>query len=157
MTTIEISTDKSRLNPTMIHAYLANESYWVAGISRADVEKCIEHSLCFGLYLDGCQVGFARVVTDFVRFAHLLDVFVLKDFRGRGYSKLLMGGILGAPELATVVRFSLGTADAHGLYRQFGFGAPTSPERAMELNRPRMPPVLQTGADHGCDMVSAGK
>jgi GNAT superfamily N-acetyltransferase len=157
MTTVEISTDKARLNAAMIHAFLATESYWVPGISRTDVDKCIEHSLCFGLYLDGQQAGFARVVTDFVRFAHLLDVFILKEFRGLGYSKLLVGHILGHPQLTTVVRFSLGTADAHGLYRQFGFGSPASPERAMELTRPRMPTALQTGADHGCDIVSAGK
>jgi GNAT superfamily N-acetyltransferase len=84
----------------------------------------------------GRQVGFARVITDFLRFAQLMDVFVLKEFRGRGYSKLLVKHILGHPDLSTVVRFTLHTADAHGLYRQFGFGTPNT-ERAMELTRPR--------------------
>jgi GNAT superfamily N-acetyltransferase len=135
MNTVEIVTDKGRLDIGMIHAFLANESYWVRGISRADVEKSIEHSFCFGLYTQGRQIGFARVITDFLRFAQLMDVFVLKEFRGRGYSKLLMRHILGHPDLSTVVRFSLHTADAHGLYRQFGFGAPNA-ERAMELSRP---------------------
>jgi GNAT superfamily N-acetyltransferase len=135
MNTVEIVTDKGRLDIGMIHAFLANESYWVQGISRADVEKSIEHSFCFGLYTQGRQVGFARVITDFLRFAQLMDVFVLKEFRGRGYSKLLMTHILGHPDLSTVVRFALHTADAHGLYRQFGFGAPNA-ERAMELSRP---------------------
>jgi GNAT superfamily N-acetyltransferase len=142
MNTVEISTDKSRLDAGLIHRFLATESYWVPGISRADVDKCIEHSLCFGMYLDGRQVGFARLVTDFVRFAHLMDVFVVREFRGRGFSKQLIGHILGYPPLATVTRFTLGTADAHGLYRQFGFGPTVSPERAMELIR---------------DIVSAGK
>ena len=142
MNTIEISTDKSRLDAGLIHRFLATESYWVPGISRADVDKCIEHSLCFGMYLDGRQAGFARLVTDFVRFAHLMDVFVVREFRGRGFSKQLIGHILGYPALATVTRFTLGTADAHGLYRQFGFGPTVSPERAMELIR---------------DIVSVGK
>jgi GNAT superfamily N-acetyltransferase len=139
MNTVEILTDKARLDIGMIHAFLANESYWVPGISRADVEKCIEHSFCFGLYMQGRQVGFARVITDFLRFAQLMDVFVLKEFRGRGYSKLLVEYILGHPDLSTVVRFTLHTADAHGLYRQFGFGAPNL-ERAMELTRLRGAP-----------------
>ena len=82
--TIEISTDQNRLDVTMIHSFLANESYWVPGITRAGLEKCIKHSLCFGAYLDGRQIGFARAVTDFFRYAHLLDVFVLPEFRGRG-------------------------------------------------------------------------
>jgi GNAT superfamily N-acetyltransferase len=137
MTTFEISTERNRLDIGLIHAFLANQSYWVPGISRADVEKSINNSFCFGLYTQGRQAAFARVVTDYVRFAHLMDVFVLDEFRGRGWSKLLMQHILQHPDLATVVRFTLHTADAHGLYRQFGFDAPAKPERGMELNRPR--------------------
>ena len=135
-TTLEISTDKSRLDVTMIHAFLANESYWVPGISRSSVEKCIKHSLCFGVYAEGRQIGFARVVTDYVRFAHLLDVFVLREFRGQGISKLLMSNILSHRELRTIVRYTLGTQDAHGLYAQYGFTTPANPERQMELLRP---------------------
>ena len=134
----EISTDKSRLDLGMIHGFLAGESYWVPGISRENVEKSVQHSLCFGAYSEGRQVAFARIVTDYVRFAHLLDVFVLKDFRGRGLSKLLMSGVLSHPELRSVVKFTLGTQDAHGLYAQFGFAAPASPERQMELVRTRV-------------------
>ena len=134
--TIQFSTDKDRLDVSMIHAFLADESYWVPGISRASVEKCIKHSLCFGVYLDGRQIGFARLVTDFVRYAHLLDVFVLPEFRGRGIGKLLMENILGHSELRTIVRYTLGTQDAHSLYAQYGFTAFANPERQMELFRP---------------------
>jgi len=123
----------------MIHAFLANDSYWVPGISRSSVEKCIKHSLCFGVYADGRQIGFARVITDYVRLAHLLDVFVLPDFRGRGFGKLLMSHILSHPELRTIVRYTLGTQDAHGLYAQYGFTSIANPERQMELLRPKAP------------------
>jgi GNAT superfamily N-acetyltransferase len=136
MTEIEISNDNTRLDVSMIHTFLANESYWVPGISRQSVEKSIEHSLCFGAYSGGRQVAFARLVTDYVRFAHLLDVFVLQEFRGHGLGKLLVNSILSHPELRTVIRFTLGTQDAHGLYAQFGFTAPANPERQMELLRP---------------------
>ncbi len=142
--TLEISTDQNRLDVTMIHAFLANESYWVPGISRSSVEKCIKHSLCFGVYWDGRQIGFARAVTDFVRYAHLLDVFVLQGFRGRGIGRLLMENILAHPELQTIVRYTLGTQDAHGLYAQFGFTAFANPERQMELLRPQNPPASAT-------------
>jgi GNAT superfamily N-acetyltransferase len=123
----------------VIHAFLANESYWVPGISRASVEKCIDHSLCFGAYQNNRQIGFARVVTDYVRYAHLLDVFVLPEFRGRGVGKLLMENILAHPELRTIVRYTLGTQDAHGLYAQYGFTAPANPHRQMELLRVQSP------------------
>jgi GNAT superfamily N-acetyltransferase len=141
MTAIEISTDSRRLDVDMIHAFLANDSYWVPGISRSSVEKCIQHSLCFGAYADGRQIGFARVVTDYVRYAHLLDVFVIEEFRGRGISKLLMNHILAHPKLETIVRYTLGTQDAHGLYAQFGFASPSSPERQMELLRSKFKPA----------------
>jgi len=62
MTAIEISTDPARLDVALIHAFLANDSYWVKGISRASVEICIKNSLCFGVYGDGGQLAFARVV-----------------------------------------------------------------------------------------------
>jgi GNAT superfamily N-acetyltransferase len=135
--TIEISTDRNRLDVAMIHDFLAHHSYWVPGVSRANVDKAIRHSLCFGVYAEERQVGFARIVTDYVRYAHLLDVFVLPDFRGRGISKLLMKTILAHPELRTIARYTLGTQDAHGLYAQFGFGAFANPERQMELLRPQ--------------------
>ncbi len=151
--TIEFSTDRNRLDVAMIHAFLAHESYWVPGISRASVEKCIEHSLCFGVYLDGRQIGFARVVTDFVRYAHLLDVFILPEFRGRGCGKLLMEHILSHPELRTIVRYTLGTQDAHGLYTQFGFRAFANPERQMELLRPPSPAASGSARTQGCGKV----
>jgi len=142
---IEISTDKDRLDVGVIHAFLANDSYWVPGISRSSVEKCIKHSFCFGVYVEGRQIGFARVVTDFVRYAHLLDVFVLPEFRGRGIAKLLMENILAHAELRTIVRYTLGTQDAHGLYARYGFAAPANPERQMELLRSQNPPAPATG------------
>jgi GNAT superfamily N-acetyltransferase len=142
--TLEFSTDKDRLDVSMIHSFLANESYWVPGISRVSVEKCIKHSLCFGVYSDNRQIGFARAVTDFVRYAHLLDVFVLPEFRGRGIGKLLMENILAHPELQTIARYTLGTQDAHSLYAQYGFTAPAKPERQMELLRPQEQPVPGT-------------
>jgi GNAT superfamily N-acetyltransferase len=137
---VDVSTDQQRLDVDMIHAFLA-DSYWVRGISRASVEKCMKHSLCFGVYTDGGQIAFARVVTDYVRYAHILDVFVLNEFRGRGIGKLLMENILSHPELKTIVRYTLDTQDAHGLYAQFGFSSPSKPERKMELLKSSTPPV----------------
>jgi GNAT superfamily N-acetyltransferase len=84
------------------------------------------------------------VVTDFVRYAHLLDVFVLPEYRGLGIAKLLMENILAHPELQTIARYTLGTQDAHGLYARYGFKAPVNPERQMELLRPQEPPAPGT-------------
>jgi GNAT superfamily N-acetyltransferase len=82
-----------------------------------------------------------------VRFAHVLDVFVLKEFRGRGFGKLLVSEMLSHPDLSTIIRFTLGTADAQGLYAQFGFTAPSNPERQMELIRPNGAAARGTAAE----------
>jgi GNAT superfamily N-acetyltransferase len=119
-----ISTDPRRLDLDLIHDFLSRRSYWAAGRSRERVVRSIEHSLPFGLYHASGQVGFARVVTDDVVIAYLADVFVLEAHRGRGLGKWLVETVLGAPELQKIRVWTLGTRDAHALYRRFGFAEP---------------------------------
>jgi GNAT superfamily N-acetyltransferase len=128
-----ISTDKSRLDIELIHNYLSNESYWAKDRSIAKVKLSIENSICFGVYLDEAQIGFARVVTDYAVFAWILDVFILKDFQGRGYGKKLMNTIMTQNNLQNLLRWGLGTDDAHGLYEQYGFKPLRKPQNMMEI------------------------
>lgn len=133
-----ITTDKTYLDIDVIHQFLSEESYWSKGIHKELVKKEIENSsICYGIYKgnpyldeDVHQVGFARVVTDFVRFAWLGDVFVLPEYRGRGLSKWLMSVIVEHPYLKGV-SFNLGTLDAHTLYQQFGFQPLAKPENRL--------------------------
>jgi hypothetical protein len=76
MSDLIISTDKSRLDIKVIHAYLTS-SYWAEGRTMDAVRQSIDHSICFGAYLEDDQVGFARVVTDHTIFAYIMDVFIL--------------------------------------------------------------------------------
>ncbi len=131
----EISTDRSRLDVALIHDFLRS-SYWAQGIPRAVVERSIQHSLCFGAFLGGRQVGFARVISDFASIAYVADVFVVPEHRGRGISKLLMRAIIEHPDLHGLRRILLATRDAHGLYAQFGFEPLAHPEHFMTLHRP---------------------
>ena len=131
----EISTDRSRLDVGLIHGFLRS-SYWAKGISRAIVERSIQHSLCFGAFLDGRQVGFARVITDFAAVAYLADVFVVPEHRGRGVAKQLMRAIVGHPDLQGLRRFLLATRDAHGLYAKCGFEPLAHPEYFMTIHKP---------------------
>ena len=133
-----ISTDLEQLDVTMIYRFLSEESTWAIGISRDIVERAIDNSLCFGGYVDGRQVAFARVVTDYATFANLVDVFVLPPYRGHGCSKLLMDAIMAHPSLQGLRRFTLATFDAHGLYARYGFTAPSHPERLMERYFPKI-------------------
>ena len=130
MPNIIISTDKSRLNIAVIHAYLT-QSYWAANRSIETVQKSIDHSVCFGVYLDDQQIGFARVVSDHTIFAYIMDVFILEEYRGNGYSKQLMHAITTHEDTRNCENWFLRTKDAQGLYTQFGFAELEFPERSM--------------------------
>ena len=131
-----ISTDQDNIDLEMIYEYLNEESYWSKGISFDTVKKSVLNSICFGIYLTGRQVGFARVVTDKATFAYICDVFILPDHRGLGLSKWLIQTVFAHSELQGLRRWSLATADAHGLYRKFGFKQIIRPERWMEIFTP---------------------
>jgi GNAT superfamily N-acetyltransferase len=133
-----ISTDPDLLDVPMIHDFLANRSYWATGRPLDVVRRSLDHSLCFGLYERGRQVGFTRVVTDRATFAWLCDVFVLEAYRGRGLSKWLLGCVLSHPALQGLRRVLLGTRDAHGLYQRYGFTPLADPTRFLEVFRPHV-------------------
>lgn len=128
-----ISTDRNLVDVEMVHRFLSEESYWAAGIPIDVVRRSIENALCFGVYKGGRQVGFARVVTDYSTFAYIGDVFVLEEHRGQGLSKWMMSVVREHPDLQGLRRWMLATADAHGLYSQFGFRPLQHADRWMEI------------------------
>ena len=128
---IEISTDKELLDIDFISSYL-KESYWANKRSKEAIEKSIQNSLCFGLYKDRIQIGFARVITDHTVFAYLMDVFVVKDFENQGLGSLLMDTILNHESIKEVEKFKLATQDAHEFYKKKGFESIKNPEFQME-------------------------
>ena len=128
-----ISDDPALLDRALIFDFLRQRSYWPREVTREIVDRSVENSLCFGIYLNGKQIGFARVVTDYATFAWLADVFIVEEKRGQGFSKKLVTAVLEHPRLQGLRRFMLGTRDAHGLYAQFGFKPLAHPERFMEI------------------------
>jgi GNAT superfamily N-acetyltransferase len=117
-----LSTDRSLLDVELIHRFLSEQSYWAPGIPRDVVERSLANSLCFGLFHESQQVGFARFVTDRATFAWLGDVFVIDAHRGNGLGKWML----------------LGTRDAHSLYTRFGFTPLADPSRFLEVHRPNI-------------------
>ena len=139
-----ISTDPARLDIRVIHDFLSSSSYWAQGIPIETVKKSIDGSFCFGIYHSNKQIGFARVITDKATFAYLADVFVDENYRGRGLGVWLMEIITSHPDLAGLRRWVLGTRDAHGLYRKFGFTELSHPERFMQILNPDVYKKAQT-------------
>ena len=128
---ITVSTDKNKLNVPFIQNFL-KDVYWAAGRTMEEVQKTIDSSFCFGIYLDDKQIGFCRVITDYVVFAYVMDVFITEEHRGKGYSSILIKNMMNESELKEVKIWRLATSDAHFLYKKFGFNALATPEKMME-------------------------
>jgi GNAT superfamily N-acetyltransferase len=133
----ELDDDPGRIDLDALWAFLSTEAYWARWRSRADVRRQLAAAWrVVGAYRSdtGEMVGFARAVSDGVAFAYLADVYVAGPARGHGLGKQLVATMIDAGPGAGF-RWALHTADAHGLYRQFGFAEPE--QNALE--RPPRP------------------
>jgi N-acetylglutamate synthase-like GNAT family acetyltransferase len=133
VTSFEFSTDRDRLDVEHVHRLLAEHSYWARGRSRAQQDAAVAGSRNYGVYdaATGRQVAYARVVTDGATFAWLCDVIVDPAVRGRGVGVQLVEGVVADLEPLGLKRVVLKTADAHGLYRKFGFEDVADPDGWM--------------------------
>ena len=113
-------------------ATLFSTSYWASRRSSEMITRSIKHSLCFSLYNQETQIGFARVVTDYTTFAYLCDVIIQESYRGLGLGTWLVNTIMVHPDILPLRRMLLVTKDAHELYRKLGFKKIKKPEQYME-------------------------
>ena len=127
---ITVSTDKKLLDIPFIHQFLSN-SYWAKGRTIDEVKNSIDNSMCFGAYLDGKQIGFARVVTDKTIFSYIMDVFIDEKFQGKKYGEEFMKNIYNHPDLINVKKHYLHTRDAQKFYEKFGFKIYPTPNKHM--------------------------
>lgn len=127
-----VTDDQKEMDIPMIHEFLSS-SYWAKGIDKETVVRSMSHSICLGLFHQGIQFGFGRVITDQATFAYLADVFVLPKYRGMGLGKWLVGCFLEHEQLQGLRQWLLKTADAHELYKKHGFTPLEYPSLFMEL------------------------
>jgi GNAT superfamily N-acetyltransferase len=134
--TVTVSTDDDLLDVARIHRWLSEDAYWSLGRSLETVERSLRQSVNVGAYDEGpqgrVQVGFLRIVTDRATFAWVCDVYVDPAARGLGVGKMLMAHAHRLLCEYGLRRAMLATADAHGLYTQFGFTPLADPGRWME-------------------------
>ncbi|MFD6445982.1 GNAT family N-acetyltransferase [Promicromonospora sp. NPDC060204] len=131
----EFSTDPARIDASRVHELVSRHTYWAKDRPREVMDAAIAGSRPYGVYRrdTGEQVGFARVVTDGATFAWLADVIVDPDLRGQGIGKLLVAGVIAElDQIGGLRRTILATADAHGLYEQFGWTPVTEEYKWME-------------------------
>ena len=103
---------------------LLRTTYWAGDRPVEVIETALKNSRTLA--------AFARVVSDGATMYYLADVVVDEAWRGRGLGTALVSHIVSCPTYARL-RGLLFTRDAHGLYRKFGFDAPS--DRVMVKER----------------------
>ena len=121
----ELDDDAGRVDGDAIWEFLSTDAYWGRWRSRDDLDRqlCTAWRLVGAYDGDGALVGFARAISDAVSFAYLADVFTLPRVRGIGLGRELVRVMVEEGD-GSGFRWTLHTADAHGLYARFGFAPP---------------------------------
>ncbi len=130
---LKINTNKTELDIDFIYAFL-KKSYWANNRTKEEIQKSIDNSLCFGMYLENKQIGFARILTDTVVFSYLMDVFIDQKYQGKKYGEQLLNHIYNHVDLKNVNKHYLLTKDAQNFYHKFGFKEYPTPNRFMIKN-----------------------
>lgn len=133
---LEIVTDASRVDASVVHALLA-DSYWGEARTLSQTERAISHSTPFAVYDGSLLIGFARVISDRLTLAYLADMYVIPQRRGAGIGTLLLRTILDHMYFVDVSRWMLRTVDAQSLYSRFGFELVAADDTLMVLDRNR--------------------
>lgn len=126
------TTQKHLMQPERIHKWLSTQSYWLAGAPFEIIKTALDQSFCIAVLHEGVQIGYARLVTDYARFAYLADVYIEEDHRGKGLSKKMMEVLHSLDWVKGICKLMLHTKDAHSLYTRFGYAAPPYPDRYLE-------------------------
>jgi len=119
-TQFELSTDKKLIDIDFVHSNI-EKSYWGIGRTKEQTAKTIENSLCFGVYVKNKQVGFARVVTDYIFFGYFMDVIIAENYQGQGLGKMLVTDMLEHQTIKNLQTLALKTKDAHEFYEKYEF------------------------------------
>ena len=123
--------DEEDMDFEMIYSFI-KKSYWGSVRTKKEQRVAMDNTINFGLFHNKKQIAYARVMTDKIFFAYLLDVFIIDDYRKKGLSTMLMREILNYEPLKAIDKWMLATRDAHGLYKKFGFEPIKNPMMLME-------------------------
>ncbi len=123
----QLDDEPTRIDRDAVWSFLSSQAYWERWRTRQNVERQLDSAWrVVGVYHvagDGRMAGFSRAISDGVAFAYLADTYIVHTDRGQGLGKELVRVMIDCGPGASF-RWTLHTADAHGLYAQFGFIRP---------------------------------
>lgn len=115
----KIYDERDRVDLILVSKWLST-SYWAKERTIEKIQQSINNSVCYSIYDQKQQIGFARMVSDFATFGYLADVYIDEKFRGQGIGKMLLDSIACDVRWKNLL-IMLSTEDAHGVYKKYGF------------------------------------
>ena len=130
-----------RLDFALLESWLG-ATYWSPNIKAAEIEMGARNStLAIGCYSGLEQVGYMRLVSDKVRFAYIMDVYVATGHRRKGIAENIVKFAMAHPAVQDVYMWLLATRDGHSVYRKAGFGPLPVPEMWMIQRKEKIRPA----------------
>jgi len=129
-----ICTDPKYLDEQAVFGFL-EEAQWWAELNAKSLDRALRNSLCFSLLENEQQIGMARVITDYVTYAYLCDVYIMKEHRRQGLGSWLVRCVLEHPDLKDLKRVALITHDAQKFYLGLNFNFASHPNHYMERHQ----------------------
>jgi len=75
-----VTTKLENVDYAFLTKHFGERSSWLSDHSRQQIERATLNAECYALMTpEGATIGFARLLTDFVRLAFLLDLFVVHE------------------------------------------------------------------------------
>lgn len=128
-----VSSDPDLIDFEFVYHSLTKETYWGKNFTPEEFKRATQNSLLFGLYSSSKkQIGFSRVITDYLTLAYITDTFIKKDHRNQGLGRFMAQEILDDERFKDVRRWLLVTEDVHDFYKQHGFQQLENPEKHLE-------------------------
>lgn len=100
---------------------LLSTTHWASKRELSIIRKSINNSLCFGVYKDNTQVGFARCVTDYAVIFWLCDVIIDEKYRKQGLGRKLIQCVVEHEALKDLRGILTSNPQHQAFYSQFGF------------------------------------
>jgi N-acetylglutamate synthase-like GNAT family acetyltransferase len=134
LNTLTFSDKRADMDEALITGFIL-QSYWAGSRTKQSIIKAMDNAYNFGVFDNGKQIGYARVVSDLSVLAYIMDVFVIENLQHQGVGKQLCQYVLNHELFKEVSNWGLATKYAKGFYEAFGFHPLENPDRYLVLRK----------------------
>lgn len=115
---------------------LCQEMWWCKDRTMQELLILLENCMSLAIVEKPTEklIGYARILTDEIKYAYIFDVMIAKQYRKKGLGKILMKSIIKHPKLHRIKYFELTCKpDMISFYEKFNFNYDFGEVKPMRL------------------------